>query len=303
MHAYLDKFALYGRCIVVEGWANDYDIKLFYDDVLVPTICQVRKREDLVPHFGPNAAQWGFICCGLLNVDASSINRTAFRIDYGNGISEINPQDKYRLPSDKLFEEMVSRFQSSIASSDGSLLEIGSRARSGNVYREWFPGAKKYVGFDVAPGENVDVVGDAHHLSRHIAEKFDHIFSIAVFEHLYMPWKVAIEMNRVMNIGGTALTISHFAWPLHEEPWDFWRYSKEAWGALFNKYSGFKLVDSAYQYPSAIVPYYAADEHTKIMSQSPAYLLSGCLVEKVSAPQVWWDVEASDLLDLDYSHR
>lgn len=302
MHAYLDRFSLLGCCVILEGWANDHSVKLYYDNALVKTISRIVERGDLVPSFGSNASRWGFVCCGLLDIDPSQIRRDAFFVDYGNGISEANPQDKYSATSDQLFGVMIDQFRASVKASTGSLLEIGSRARSGSIYRGWFPDATKYVGFDVTEGENVDIVGDAHHLSRYITDKFDHIFSIAVFEHLYMPWKVAIEMNRVMKVGGTALTISHFAWPLHEEPWDFWRYSKQAWGALFNKYSGFELLDSAYQYPAAVIPSYVADENTKVMSKGPAFLLSGCLVRKISAAQVWWNVEVAEILDINYSH-
>ena len=45
-----------------------------------------------------------------------------------------------------------------------------------------------YVGFDIARGPNVDVVGDAHELSRHFpADHFDAVFALSVFEHLAMP--------------------------------------------------------------------------------------------------------------------
>lgn len=303
MHAYLEKFALTGRCVILEGWASNYNITLYYQGNKIQTLCTPVPRDDLAKHFGPQASAWGFSCCGLLSIDPQEVDREAFTIDYGNGITEKNPQDKYSATSDSIFREMIQEFAESVDRTSGSLLELGSRARSGAVYRDWFPGATHYAGFDVSDGPNVDIVGDAHHLSRYVQEKFDHIFSIAVFEHLFMPWKVAIEMNRVMKTGGTALTISHFAWPLHEEPWDFWRYSKEAWGALFNAHTGFELITSAYQYPTMISPYYISDENTKVMSQGPAYLLSGCLVRKTGPAKVWWDAEVGDILDVNYSHK
>ena len=56
----------------------------------------------------------------------------------------------------------------------------------------------------IAAGPNVDVIGDAHHLSRFLNGHFDFVFFIAVFEHPLIPWKVAIEMNKVMTKGGLA---------------------------------------------------------------------------------------------------
>ena len=63
-----------------------------------------------------------------------------------------------------------------------------------------------YTGIDIVAGENVDVVGDAHQLSEYFDEDcFDAVFSISTFEHLAMPWKAAIEINRVMKTGGVLM--------------------------------------------------------------------------------------------------
>lgn len=85
-----------------------------------------------------------------------------------------------------------------------NVLEVGSRIVTGSCYRDLFKKAN-YVGFDYYPGENVDVVGDAHRLSAYFEQKFDLIFSSAVFEHLAMPWKAAIEMIKLLNVGGVYL--------------------------------------------------------------------------------------------------
>src|SRR5215469_14253331 len=46
---------------------------------------------------------------------------------------------------------------------------------------------------------------------------------------------------------------SHWAYPVHDEPWDFWRYSKETWKGLFNSHTGFEVVNAQYRYPAYIV--------------------------------------------------
>src|SRR5262245_5437120 len=64
----------------------------------------------------------------------------------------------------------------------GRILEVGSRARSGNVYKGLFRNYAEYVGLDIIEGENVDVVGDIHQLSRHFGEgRFDFVYSVATF--------------------------------------------------------------------------------------------------------------------------
>ena len=75
-------------------------------------------------------------------------------------------------------------------------VEVGSRARSGNLYRDWLPDTCRYVGFDIHAGPNVDVVGDAHRLSAHIDHGcVDVAWSISTFEHLAMPWVAAVELG------------------------------------------------------------------------------------------------------------
>lgn len=179
-------------------------------------------------------------------------------------------------------------------------MEIGSRARSGNSYREWFPAGIDYVGLDVSSGRNVDVVGDAHEMP--ISRRFDHMFSVSVFEHLLMPWKVALEMNRCMNDGGTALIVSHASFPLHDEPWDFWRFSKEAWRGIFNAHTGFDVMEAHYRYPASIVPRYVSDNGFEGLYSAPGFLTSGCLVKKIGEPKVQWGAKVSDVFDVQYTH-
>jgi len=47
------------------------------------------------------------------------------------------------------------------------ILEVGSREVTGrSIAREKFSNAQ-YIGFDIDPGANVDVVGDAHKLASY----------------------------------------------------------------------------------------------------------------------------------------
>ena len=183
------------------------------------------------------------------------------------------------------------------------VLEIGSRARSGTTHRDFVHPDVDYVGIDIADGPNVDIVGDAHHLSRHVTGQFDTIFSLSVFEHLVMPWMVALEMNKVLKVGGTAYIQSHPSFPLHDEPWDFWRFSTNAWDGLFNAHTGFEILEKGQTKRCRIVP-----ESTAISDLQPgfddgrSYILSACLVRKIGAAKVQWDAEAAEVYNLAYGH-
>ena len=130
------------------------------------------------------------------------------------------------------------------------VLEIGSRNVTGANFRSRFSKAS-YVGFDFYAGENVDVVGDAHKLTTYFDEheKFDLIFSSAVFEHLYMPWVAAIEIQRLLKVGGFVFIETHFSFSSHERPWNFFQFSDMGLRALFNDSLGFDLVESGMSNP------------------------------------------------------
>lgn len=126
------------------------------------------------------------------------------------------------------------------------ILEIGSRQVLTGTHRQHFTDCARYVGFDVHDGEGVDVVGDAHRLSDYFPDqRFDACFSVSVFEHLLFPWKVVLEINKVLKPGGLVYVSTHPTWPEHEAPWDFWRYPHRSFSALFNKHTGFEIVNIA----------------------------------------------------------
>jgi hypothetical protein len=299
-HGYLDRFSILNRAVVFEGWANEAEIEIYYGHIRLNLSLASVKRPDLVPLFGKDAEGWGFAACATL--PTNEIDRTKLRVRLSQGIPSASI-DTFGAASDDVFTQMVDAFRAAVAQEPyPSLLEIGSRTRSGNAYRDWFPEKLDYVGMDVHAGPNVDVVGDAHHLSRCVNRRFDFMFSISTFEHLLMPWKVALEMNKALNDGGKALIISHGSWPLHDEPWDFLRFSKESWHGIFNVHTGFRVVDAQYRFPASVVPVYSNGPNWEILSRQPTYLLSGCFVEKIGPPQVAWEAEASAAYNLNYSH-
>ena len=131
------------------------------------------------------------------------------------------------------------------------ILEIGSREVTGKSgARKNFSNAS-YIGFDLYPGNNVDVVGDAHKLSSYFAgeEKFDIIYSSSCFEHFAMPWVVAIEISKLLKVGGIVFVETHFSFASHERPWHFFQFSDMALRALFSKALGFECIEAGMSNP------------------------------------------------------
>lgn len=238
-----------------------------------------------------------------LSVDMSDVMALQLVILFENGekininISEAIHKkmvlDPYHLLYQK-FIQLLSHYHS------GQVLEIGSRNRSGVVRKSIIPTDMKYVGFDILPGDNVDVVGDAHSLSTIFSPgSFDAIFSMSVFEHLLMPWKVIIEMNRVMKTGGLVFITTHQTWPLHEVPWDFWRFSDQAWLGLFNQYTGFEIVEAVMGEPANIVAH-ACHPATAFEDSHIVYLGSAVLCRKVDDTQLTWNVNTQEIINTMY---
>ncbi len=122
------------------------------------------------------------------------------------------------------------------------ILEVGSRNVTGHPsYRNNFQHAN-YTGFDYYAGENVDVVGDAHELTKYFDKKFDLIFSSAVFEHLALPWKAAAEIIKLLKVNGCVFIETHYSYCSHERPWHFFQFSENALDALFPEKFGMQCL-------------------------------------------------------------
>ncbi len=149
-------------------------------------------------------------------------------------------------------------------------------------------------------GEGVDVVCDAHQLSKFVDHnKYDLVYSLNVFEHLIMPWKVVLEINKVMQHGGIVMIFTHHAYPLHDTPWDYFRFSDNAWFALFNEATGFEIISTELIDPVAIIPHCIYEGSAGIKDE-PAYIHSAVIARKISESTLEWPVDSNTIIKTDY---
>jgi SAM-dependent methyltransferase len=179
------------------------------------------------------------------------------------------------------------------------VLEVGSRVVTGSNFRERFDKAT-YIGFDFYPGENVDVVGDAHKLSRYFSEEeFDLVFSSAVFEHFYAPWLVSEQISRVLKIGGTVFVETHFSFSAHERPWNFFQFSDQGLKVLFNKELGFEILDAGMSNP--IGGYFSrrSSGYLRFRPVRELYCHSEVLAKKIRISKAidWADIDLDSLVE------
>jgi SAM-dependent methyltransferase len=197
----------------------------------------------------------------------------------------------------KKFNETLQKV--SINSYRPRVLDIGGRARSGLDRSKTFPGCDVTV-IDILAGDNVDVVGDAHELSRHFpANYFDAVYSVSVFEHLLMPWKVVLEINKVLKNNGIGFIFTHQTIGMHDLPWDFFRFSDAAWDSLFNKSTGFKIIDRSLDYPTYVIPFILRQDKLTA-EKSAGFEGSSVLFEKISDSSLSWNVGVNEIIATQY---
>lgn len=205
-----------------------------------------------------------------------------------------------RMPeADDEVSPMLRRFADLANARGGRLLQIGSRTPKGV---EAMPPRRllrgRVIGLDIHPGLNVDLVGDAHGLSRFLRERsVDAVMSASVLEHLQAPWLLAAEINRVLKPGGLAYHEAPGAWPAHAQPNDFWRISAEGLRALFGPASGFEVLDARDTGPAAIIPGPQWRGKFLDMPTVPAFAMAEILARKVEDIQpgaVAWPLKESE---------
>ena len=182
------------------------------------------------------------------------------------------------------------------------VVELGSRNVTGVRHRTRFESHVEIVGVDVHSGEDVDLQGDVHQLGDLLpGEAFDAAFGISVFEHLAMPWKVVLEINRVLKPGGLLLLATHPAWPPHELPWDFWRFSAAAFPVLLNEATGFELLRCEEGEPGRMLSL-TTSLPARTLHRTNCSFAVAAMARKVGSPtdRIRWDVPLSEIVATSY---
>lgn len=204
-------------------------------------------------------------------------------------------------------DPLFAKFVDEVNSRNLSVLEIGSRIVSpGSISkREFFTNPDNYTGFDMHPDDNTDICGDAHKLSEILKErKFDAVFSLSVLEHLAMPWVVAREIALILNQSGITYHQTPFAWPEHDRPCDYWRFSDKGLMALFPKELGWEIIDSIEYSPVSIHPFHVS-EHLIGTPTLPGFAASAILARKIhdtDATDFKWGTSAHSLFGESFKY-
>jgi SAM-dependent methyltransferase len=123
-------------------------------------------------------------------------------------------------------EDAVAEFARSLP--DGArVLDAGAGEGS---YRNHFS-RHRYCGFDLGIGDEswnysgLDVIGDLSALPFRDAS-FEACLSVVTLEHVQRPRRVLCEMARTLAPGGRMLIVAPLEWEEHQQPHDYFRYTR-----------------------------------------------------------------------------
>jgi SAM-dependent methyltransferase len=124
------------------------------------------------------------------------------------------------------------------------ILDLGSQDFNGS-YRSLLDHAPwRYLGVDMAPGKNVDVVlRDPYYWREIKAGSADVIVSGQTFEHTEFFWLSLREMARALRVGGLVCIIAPSAGDEHRYPVDCWRVYPDGLRAAA-RYAGLETVEA-----------------------------------------------------------
>ena len=94
----------------------------------------------------------------------------------------------------------------------------------------------KITSLDISKDRNPDIVGDVCDMPFP-DNNFDSVFLMEVLEHVHSPHKAISEIYRVLKPGGILVFSVPFIFPIHDRPYDYFRYTKYGIEMLLRDYS------------------------------------------------------------------
>lgn len=118
--------------------------------------------------------------------------------------------------------------------------------------RHIFP-QKEYVGCDMEEGNGVDRVLNLHNIDLP-AESAGTVLLMDTLEHVEFVRRAVEEVYRILKPNGILIASSVMKFPIHRFPYDYWRFTPEAFKSLLKPFD-FSFVDFAgnKEFPHTVV--------------------------------------------------
>ncbi len=109
----------------------------------------------------------------------------------------------------------------------GSVIDLGCGLRPFEL--DILNYADTYIGVDWTNSlhdSKADIIADLNQPLAIDSQSFDSVVSFEVLEHLCEPQMMLKEANRILKKDGVLILSMPFQWWVHEEPWDYQRFTR-----------------------------------------------------------------------------
>jgi SAM-dependent methyltransferase len=103
--------------------------------------------------------------------------------------------------------------------------------------RPIFP-KKEYVGCDIREGPGVDKILDLHKIDVP-SKSIGTVLCLDTLEHVEYPHTALEEIHRVLKPEGIAVISSVMNFPIHDYPYDYWRFTPEAFKSILKPFRSY----------------------------------------------------------------
>lgn len=95
---------------------------------------------------------------------------------------------------------------------------------------------KEYIGCDMRKGQGVDKILNLHDIDLP-SESVGTVLCFDTLEHVEHPRKALEEIHRILEPNGIAIISSVMNFPIHDYPYDYWRFTPEAFKSILKPFS------------------------------------------------------------------
>jgi len=121
-----------------------------------------------------------------------------------------------------------------------NIVEVGSTGYTSEIIK--FNNVKTTT-IDIDPDRNPDIVLSLENMEKFEDESIDVIICMEVIEHVKNPSIAVKEIHRKLKKKGIFIGSTALCYPLHDEPYDYYRYTKYGLMHLFNNFKVIDLVE------------------------------------------------------------
>lgn len=121
---------------------------------------------------------------------------------------------------------------------DQKVISIGSGGKIKKVLNDH---QVEFKEIDIDENRKPDFVCDIENMHIFENNSVDIFFCMEVLEHVPNPFNAIKEIQRVLKPGGILIGSTPFVFPIHDEPYDFFRYTKYGLRNLFKTFEEIQL--------------------------------------------------------------